>query len=140
MLSSQPFRPARLLVRLGSLVLTLLALAGQLAAGATVLPTDPPAREPLAAIAAIEALATLCSTGGSHTEPGHAPAHRHAADCALCPLCFASALPGVVLTPSPVLPGRAASVIVRPMLPLGARAPPTAARLTHHPTGPPILA
>ena len=75
------------------------------------------------------------ASDGAGPVQDHAPAH-HQADCALCPICLAMALPALASAP-PALPAFAARLLAVTM-PL-ARAGPAAGvrRLAAQPRGPP---
>ena len=108
------------------LLLAVLALVSQLALGSVVLSDDAQAAE-------FDAIAVLCQTGAP--APVH---HQHAPDCAICPLCVALALPGVILTPGPVLPAPSVRGVAVVALPPPARAPPARTLRLAQPRGPPI--
>jgi hypothetical protein len=128
-LSRAPHRPAGLL-------LAILALVGQLALGAMVMPAD--AAAVAQSVAELDAASILCV---GTPPPVHAPPHRHhAIDCALCPLCAAMATHGVILSAAPSLPAPPAAIAARAALPPPARAPPAQPRRAALPRGPPILA
>jgi len=77
------------LLRTG-LLISLLALAGQLAFGATV-PEFGLARGP-----------AICHAGAGHEKP--VPSRQHDRGCVLCPLCATLMAPSPTLVPPPVLP------------------------------------
>ncbi|MGH7155690.1 MAG: hypothetical protein ACREF3_17325 [Acetobacteraceae bacterium] len=77
------------LLRIG-LLASLLALAGQLAFGATV-----PA-------VGLSSLGVICHAGAAHGKP--VPPWQHDPGCLLCPLCATLIAPGPILVPSPMLP------------------------------------
>jgi hypothetical protein len=113
------------------LILALLALASQLAAGATV-------PDAIAQIAApLSGFGTICHTGAPADTP---PAHHHTApDCQACLLCAALATPAPVLSSGPALPapGTVQTTLAAPPPP--SRAPPAVDFLAARPRGPPIL-
>jgi hypothetical protein len=114
-------------------ILAVLALVGQVALGAIVLPDDRPAD-----IGAwIDALSVPCQTGQpSPATP--APAHRPPPG-ALCPLSVALALPVALAASAAVLPAPP-SPLAGARLPLPqARAPPAAPSAAAWPRGPPVL-
>ena len=118
----------RLGFRRVGLLWALLALAGQLAWGATV---PDPALQQLG-------LGVICHAGRAGGAPT-APAHR-APDCALCPLCAALATPVPTLGRAPALPPpRAVAVVPAVVLP-PATAPPPEPLIAAQPRGPPALA
>jgi hypothetical protein len=130
--SRRTWRPPHL----AGLLVAVLALVSQLALGAMVLPDD----DPQAQLDALSALTVLCRTGVPATDRDQAPLHHRRADPALCPLSVALALPGVILTPAPVLPSLVALLTLRAMGPPPARAPPSSVPDAAFPRGPPTRA
>jgi hypothetical protein len=113
-------------------LVAILALISQLALGSVVLPDVAPATT----LAALDAAMVDCSPV--------APADKRLppvpdSEKALCPLSVALALPAVILLPAPVLPPPVLVLSVRGAERPQARAPPSAARYTPYPTGPPVL-
>ncbi len=106
----------------------LLALAGQLAWGATV--PDP-------ALAKL-GLGVICHTGDAGSAPT-GPAHR-APDCALCPLCAAIAMPAPALAKPPLLPRPRVAATTPAVIPAAAITPPTRTAVAAQPRAPPALA
>jgi len=106
------------------LVLAVVALIGQLALGAMVLPDAAQARQ----VSALDALSVMCGgvAPAAHRGPA-APRRHHAAEVALCPLSGALAGQAFVVAPEPVVP------------PPGHGAGP-AWRVAHSPRGPPMRA
>ncbi len=136
-MSHGPSRPQRLPTSIPGLLLAVLALVSQIALGSLVLPDAASAQEQ--SIAALDALSIICSTGTPAT-PGDHPAHHHAPDCTLCPLCVTLALPGVILSTAVELPAPSSQSAGRASLPPPARGPPSQARTTPPARGPPALA
>jgi hypothetical protein len=128
------WRPAGL----PGLLVALLAIASQLALGAIVLPDEASAREQ--SVAALDALTIFCSSA-TPTAPDDAPKHhhRHAQDCAICPLAVALAMPAAVLASAPALPPPSSRAADRAALPPPARGPPAQPRYTPPSRGPPVL-
>jgi len=117
-------------IHIGSVFLALLALAVQLAVGATV---------PQPQLAALDRIAAICHAG---TTPDEAPpaAPHHTPDCLLCPLCATLAGPSLGLAGSgPVLPPPGVTVIARAALPPPATAPPARQGTTAQPRAPPHI-
>jgi hypothetical protein len=113
--------------RLG-LIAALLALAGQLALGASV---PSPALE-------LSGFGVICHAGGDTGGPP--PPSHQAPDCALCPVCATLAVQAPLLAAPPMLPApRAVRVARRTILP-PPTAPPVVALLAAQPRGPPVLA
>lgn len=113
------------LLRIG-LLMSLLALAGQLAFGATV-----PER-------GLTGVAVICHAGAGHEKP--VPPRRHEHRCMFCPLCATLAAPAPPLVSPPVLPKLPAFVAEPAVISL-----PRIARLATipaaaQPRGPPSLA
>ncbi|HEY6440488.1 MAG TPA: hypothetical protein VIY55_10745 [Acetobacteraceae bacterium] len=113
-----------------------IALVSQLALGA-ILPTDDALAEQAAA--AFNAVAIFCAAPQS---PDHNKSSKHQpAPPLLCPASTALALPGVVLTPAPLLPPPPASVLssgARERPP--GRGPPPASARVGPPRAPPFPA
>jgi hypothetical protein len=112
--------------------LAALALVAQLAAASVVaMPTTP--------AVALDGLiaASLCT--GAHDAAGGAPAHHHAPDCTLCPLCQAIAHAGVLLASPAFALDAPPAARERSTLPPPARAPPAHALGAAYPRGPPFL-
>jgi hypothetical protein len=112
------------------LVLAVVALIGQLALGAMVLPDAAQARQ----VSALDALSVMCGgvAPAAHQGPAAhrgpaAPRRHHAAEVALCPLSGALAGQAFVVAPEPVVPppGHGAG---------------SAWRVAHSPRGPPMRA
>ena len=99
------------------LFLAIFALVSQLTLGGLVLPDDASAAE-------LDAVIILCQAGAPDA-PAAPPHHHHAPDCAICPLCVALALPGVILTPAPLLPAPSIQRVAAIALPPPARGPPS---------------
>lgn len=121
----------RLPAGLPGLLLVVFALAMQLAVVSVVPSGD--------AVMGIDRLvaASICHSGG--TDQGGTPAHRHAPDCAVCPLCQAIAHAGVLLAAPPVwFAGPAVFVAHAYALP-PARAPPPRRIAATTARGPPDL-
>ena len=135
MIASRPVRRLRWVLDRG-LMVALLALVGQLAIGAVVLPDSDTAD----ALNRLDAVSILCSGLPASDDGGAAPHHHHACDLALCPMTLALAAPSVVLTPAPVLPApKPVSVFPSRERPPG-RGPPAASARVGEPRGPPVLA
>ncbi len=116
-----------------ALLLAILALVSQIALGSLVLPDSVSAQEQ-----SIAALSILCSTG-TPAAPGDKPAHHHAPDCTLCPLCVTLATPSAILTTVAALPTPSSALMDRAALPPPARGPPSQARPVPPARGPPSL-
>ena len=115
------------LLRIG-FCFALLALAGQLAWGATV--PDP-------ALAQLS-LGVICHSGEAGSAPT-APSHR-ALDCALCPLCAAIAMPPPALAKPPSLTLLGVVVIARAVVLPSTVASPATILTAAQPRAPPALA
>jgi hypothetical protein len=113
-----------------------IALVSQLALGAVVLPDD----APQGAIAALAAASILC--GGNHPSDQGPASHKHQpANPALCPISVALALPSVIPTPTPELPGSSNSVLyLRTLERPPGRGPPAATARVGAPRAPPLTA
>jgi hypothetical protein len=115
------------------LFFALLALACQLAVGATV---------PAAAAQAVQPLAgfTIICHAGDGTSGLPNPPHQPAPDCQICLLCAAFATPVATLAASPLVPApqTAALALAAPLPP--STAPLTVRLLAARPRGPPSLA
>ena len=133
-MSSRPQRQPWLPGRLAGLLLAVVALVSQLAFGAIVLPDEAAAQEQ--SVAALEAVSILCQSPAPGQPP---PPHRHAPDCALCPLSAALDHQAVILGAAPALPRPSRAMAVRATRPPPARAPPSQPRDTAYPRGPPSL-
>jgi hypothetical protein len=119
-------RAAHPLAVLGFLA-AVLALASQLAFGAVLPPDEPTPQQ----IAALNAVRVLCdgvqpSGHGGKTDHGHRPLAP-----AICPISVTPSLPGLILTPGPLLPAPSASVLYIPAVerPPGRGPPPATARV-----------
>ncbi len=133
----QQARAARLKGGFAGLLLAVLALVGQLAFGALVLPDQAVAQEQ--SVAALNALSILCDSsapGPTGPQPGH---HHRSADGVLCPHAVAFELPFAVLPTSPGVPAPQEPLVQRAGLPPAARAPPAPPRAVPPPRGPPSL-
>jgi len=117
------------------LLFALLAFTGLLERGAMPLAAPAPGAGTLGILAGLGA--TIC-----HTDPGGdpAPVHRHAPDCALCPVCQLQAPAAQWLHPAPSI------VLAAPFPHIAAaytqaeaRAPPATAWRPARPRGPPTL-
>lgn len=115
--------------RLPGLLLAMLALACQLAAGALA-PVDAAAERQVSELAA-----AMGQCRGA--APGDHGRHRRAPECA--PAVAEVALPAFVAAVSPVVPGPAGSVAVRRVSVVSARAPPSHGSHAGFPRGPPAL-
>jgi hypothetical protein len=110
------------------LLLTLMALAAQLAVGASV--------PPVVTVAADAAGVPICHGG---EEPLDAPAPHHSDGCLLCPICLAVAGPSVLLPAgAPALPAPSAGAIGLAAPPPPPTAPPSPVRLSAQPRAPPF--
>jgi hypothetical protein len=108
-------------------LLALLALVGQLAAGASV---------PRALAWQSVAAAPICHTGDDSRDT---PAQRHSLDCLLCPFCAAMVSPALPLPASgPMLAAPSVVQIDRAALPPPAIGPPSLLRHAGQPRAPPI--
>ena len=118
------------------LLAAVLALVGQLALGAVVLPDEAPAGQ----MAELDAVSVLC-TGNAPDTDSPAPHRRHAADLTLCPLGIALAAPCClpVPVPTPLLPAAPAVAAWAFERPPGRGPPPATARVGE-PRAPPVLA
>jgi hypothetical protein len=111
------------------LLLTLLALAAQLAMGASV--------PSVAAFAVADGGVPICHGG---EDPVDTPAPHHPADCVLCPLCIAMTGASAMLQASgPVVPAPRAVAIGLAAPPPPSTAPPAARRYAAQPRAPPSL-
>jgi hypothetical protein len=112
-----------------------IALVSQLALGA-VLPTDGPTPQQ---IAALNAVRVLCD-GSQPTDRGGRPDHGHRPLApAICPISVTLSLPGIVLTPAPVLPAPPGPVLfARAVERPPGRGPPPATARVGVPRAPPI--
>jgi hypothetical protein len=121
-------RPRRTLC---GLILALLAVASQLAAGATV-------PEAIGQVAApLSGFGIICHTGVPADRP---PAHHHTPpDCQACLLCAALATPAPVVSGGPALPAPRTVPTTLAAPPPPSRAPPAINFLAARPRGPPIL-
>jgi hypothetical protein len=135
-MSSRQRTTQRPVCSLPGLLLAVLALVSQLALGAIVLPDVAEAQEQ--SVAALDAISVLCQSP-TPALPDRAPAHHHCPDCALCPLCVALAMQGVVLASGPEMPPPSCQSVSRVALPPPARAPPAQPHTTPLPRGPPVL-
>lgn len=122
---------------LPGLVLFLIAMLGQIGAGAVASPVS---GMPRVGDTALAALGTICHAGPTADREGSAPLHhRGGGDCALCPFCLSLASPAALLAPPPDLrPGKQARTLLVVHLPQ-ARAPPGSVLAIAYPRGPPIL-
>ncbi len=121
--------------RLSGLFAVVVALVGQLAFGAVIVPAATIPTQ----LAALDAASVLCQPGHPPHGPD-APAHpRRAPDCALCPLDAALGLQALVLTPAPVLPAPGGGVILRTGARPPVRAPPGRVVEAAYPRGPPSI-
>jgi hypothetical protein len=115
------------------LLLALLALVSQLALGTMVLPDD-------SAVPQLDAISILCQTGAPDQPQPATPHHQHVPDCAICPLCVALAVPGVILTPAPMLPlPPSIRHVAQIALPPPSRGPPSRPLHISPSRGPPVL-
>ncbi len=117
------------------LLLAVLALAGQLALGAVVLP-DAPARSQAEAL---DALSVIC-VAEAPVQPQPERRHPHRPECALVALSAALALPAAMLLPAAPLPVPTVGVLLRQAVAVSARGPPSHASYLGFPRGPPVLA
>lgn len=118
------------------LFLAMLALAGQMALGATVAPGEPSD----AGLLELGALGVICHADAP-ADTDHAPSpHRHSPDCAICPLCVAMAMPATAVVASgPMLPAPTIALVGRASVPAPVRGPPSRPLLIARPRGPPVL-
>ena len=122
-------------VRLSGLLAVWLALVGQIALGALVLPGD----SSQAQRTALDVAAIFCKAGGGTGGSDAPPRQHHKADCALCPLGTTLAQPAPILIPAPFLPTPSLGPVLRPTDVPQARAPPSHRFATVFPRGPPSL-
>ncbi len=121
--------------RLPGLLLVVVALAVQLAAASVVLPVGAARAEGFDRLLA----ASICHDDAGAAGQGGTPAHHHAPDCALCPLCQAIAHAGVLLGPPVFAWARLAVSVARIVVLPPARAPPARFALATFARGPPAL-
>ena len=124
--------PFRLPGGLAGLLLVVLALVGQLAAGAMA-PAEPGVDAQLSELAAAMG---QCRT----PQPGEDTRHHRAPECAPAVASAELAVPGFVVAPSPVLPAPVASGVVRRVAAVSARGPPSRRVRAGYPRGPPVVA
>lgn len=133
---------SRLAGGLPGLLLAVLAIVSQLAAGAIVLPGRAIARDRVAdrAIAALDALTVLCDSSAP-AKPGQQPVHHpRPPDCAICPAGADLSPLVAILASVPEVPPPPARPMDGAGAPPQARAPPQPPRLAKLPRGPPHLA
>jgi hypothetical protein len=112
-----------------------LALVSQIAFGA-VLPADEPTPQQIAALNAVRVLCDGVQPAdhGGKTDHGHRPLAP-----AICPVGVALSLPGVILTPGPLLPApSAAALYIRAVERPPGRGPPPATARVGVPRAPPL--
>jgi hypothetical protein len=122
-------RPTRLPAGLSGLLLAVAALVMQLAA-ASVVPFAAPTIDRLVAV-------SICHGDGGATGSSDRPAHHHAPDCAVCPLCQAIAHAGVLLAAPTLAFAAPVALIAHAFVLPPARAPPGRAASAASARGPP---
>ncbi len=125
----RPSRPCGLLA-------VLVALVGQLALGAVVLPDESPRSQ----LAALDAASIFCQAGSDTGGNDKPPIPHHAADYALCPLSVSLAQSMAIPVPDVLLPVPSQSLAMRSGALPQARAPPSRIVIAAYPRGPPSLA